>query len=135
VGRGQANRRRHSTGARHHPQELDRRLRDWFRSRLGRYATQFVPDTHAPSLETAKERAKQDPKDPRKQVELALALAEHRQLDEAEEAVRSALAENPIEPNAHFLRARILRAKKNATDARQELLNMVHWLRRDMPCD
>jgi tetratricopeptide (TPR) repeat protein len=107
------------------PQELDRRLRDWFRSRLGRYATQFVPDTHAPSLETAKERAKQDPKDPRKQVELALALAEHRQLDEAEEAVRSALAENPIEPNAHFLRARILRAKKNATDARQELLNMV----------
>jgi tetratricopeptide (TPR) repeat protein len=107
------------------PEELDRRLRDWFRPRLERYRTQFVPDAHAPSLEIAKERAKQAPNDPRKLFELALALVEHRRLDEADEALGRVLAENPIEPNAHFLRAKILRAKKNAAGARQELLDMV----------
>jgi tetratricopeptide (TPR) repeat protein len=105
--------------------ELDRRIRESFRARLARYATQFVPDTHAPSLDAAKDRVKQDPSDPKKQVELALALLAHRKLDEADEAIKAALAENPIEPNAHFLRARILRATKNAGEARKELLDMV----------
>lgn len=107
------------------PAELDRRIRDSFRARLGRYATQFVPDTHAPSLDAAKDRVKQDPTDPKKQVELALALLAHRKLEEADQAIRAALAENPIEPNAHFLRARILRATKNAGEARQELVDMI----------
>jgi tetratricopeptide (TPR) repeat protein len=107
------------------PAELDRRIRESFRARLGRYASQFVPDTHAPSLESAKDRAKQDPTDPKKQVELALALLAHRKLDEADAAIRAALAENPIDPNAHFLRARMLRATKNADEARQELLGMI----------
>src|SRR5262249_20118183 len=44
---------------------------------------------------------------------------------EAGEAIKAALAENPIEPNAHFLRARILRATKNENDARQELVDMI----------
>jgi tetratricopeptide (TPR) repeat protein len=107
------------------PAELDRRIRESFRARLARYETQFVPDMHVASLESAKERAKQDPSDPKKQVELAAALLAHRQLDEAEAAIKSALAENPIEPDAHFLRARILRATKNATEAQKELLDMI----------
>ncbi|HEX9296618.1 MAG TPA: tetratricopeptide repeat protein, partial [Polyangiaceae bacterium] len=107
------------------PAELDRRVRAWLRSKLVRYGSQFVPDTHAPTLEVAKARVEQDPKDPRKQVELALALAERHKFDEAEQAVASALAENPIEPNALFLRVRMLRAKKNAAGARQALLEMI----------
>jgi len=105
--------------------ELDRRVVDWLRSRLVRYSTQFVPDTHAPPLDAARERAERDPRNPKKQVELALALTAEHKLDDAEAALKSALAENPIEPNAHFLRARILRAKKNSREARQELVGMV----------
>jgi tetratricopeptide (TPR) repeat protein len=80
---------------------------------------------HAPSLDVAKEHAKQDPRDPKKLLELAVALAEHRKFDEAEEALAGVLAENPIEPNAHFLRARMLRAQKDAVGSRRELLDMV----------
>ncbi len=108
------------------PTELDRRVREAFRARLARYASQFIPDMHAPSLEGAEARAKLDPKDPKKQVDLALALVNHRKLDEAEEAIGAALAEDPIDPNAHFLKARILRAKKNSDGARRELIDMVH---------
>jgi tetratricopeptide (TPR) repeat protein len=107
------------------PAELDRRIRESFRARLGRYATQFVPDTHAPSLDAAKDRVKQDPTDPKKQVELALALLSHRKLEEADQAAKMALAENPIDPNAHFIRARILRATKNAADAKRVLADMI----------
>jgi tetratricopeptide (TPR) repeat protein len=107
------------------PAELDRRIRESFRARLGRYVTQFVPDTHAPSLDAAKDRVKQDPTDPKKQVELALALLSHRKLEEADQAAKAALAENPIDPNAHFIRARILRATKNAADARRVLADMI----------
>jgi tetratricopeptide (TPR) repeat protein len=107
------------------PEELDRRLGAFWQSRLTRYATQFVPDEHAPALEVARERAKQDQADPRKQLELALALLGQRKLDDAEKALGAALAENPVEPNAHFLRAKILRGKHDGPGARQELLGMI----------
>jgi tetratricopeptide (TPR) repeat protein len=107
------------------PQELDRRLGAFWQSRLTRYAGQFVPDTHAPSLDVAKERAKADPTDPKKQLDLAKAFAEHHKIDEAETALAAALAENPIDPNARFLRAKILRGKRDVPGARQELLGMI----------
>jgi tetratricopeptide (TPR) repeat protein len=107
------------------PQELDRRLGEFWQSRLSRYARQFVPDTHAPSLDDAKERAKQDPDDPKKQLDLAQAFAQHRKIDEAETALTAALAQNPIDPDARFLRAKILRSKRDQAGARQELLGMV----------
>jgi tetratricopeptide (TPR) repeat protein len=107
------------------PAELDRRVRESFRTRLARYTTQFVPDMHGPSLEGAQARAKLDPKDPKKQFELALALVNHRKFDEAEEAIGAALAENPIDPDSQFLKARILRARKNPAEARRILVDMV----------
>jgi tetratricopeptide (TPR) repeat protein len=107
------------------PAELDRRIRESFRSRLARYTAQFVPDTHAPPLDMAKEGAKNAPDDPKKQVELALAYVNRHDLDEADAAIRAALALNPIEPNAQFLRARILRARKSSAEARQLLVDMI----------
>lgn len=107
------------------PAEFDVRMRAWFKQRLARYDAQFVPDSRSPNLEVARANAKKDPDDPRRQVELALALAARRDLDGANQAVSAALAENPIEPDAHYLRARILQAKRDATGARQELIDMV----------
>src|SRR5262252_25097 len=105
--------------------ELDRRIREWLDNRLSRYKTQFVPDLRAPSLEVAKQRAAEDPADARKLVELALALAESRKLDEADAALSAALRENPVEPDAHLLRARIKQAKQDPEGARRELLDMI----------
>jgi tetratricopeptide (TPR) repeat protein len=107
------------------PAELDRRLGEWLRRRLSRYETQFVPDLHAPSLDLAKKRADDDPKSPRRQVELALALLDEHQADEADEALTAALAENPVDPDAHFLRAKIRHAKQDVDGSRRELLDMI----------
>jgi tetratricopeptide (TPR) repeat protein len=107
------------------PAEFDVRMRAWLNRRLSRYDTQFVPDSHGPSLEIARANLKKDPQDPRKQIDLALALAAHRDLDSADQAVSAALTENSIDPDAHFLRAKILRARRDASGARQELLGMV----------
>jgi tetratricopeptide (TPR) repeat protein len=107
------------------PADFDVRMRAWFKRRLARYDAQFVPDNRAPSLEVARANAKKDPEDPRRQVELALALAARRDLDGANQAVNAALAENPIDPDAHYLRARILQAKRDPSAARQTLIDMV----------
>ncbi|HEY3593278.1 MAG TPA: tetratricopeptide repeat protein, partial [Polyangiaceae bacterium] len=107
------------------PAELDRRLNAWFRGRLSRYQTQFVPDLHSPSLELAQKRAAEEPTNPRRQVELALALLDEHKMDEASAALEAALAENPVEPDAHFLRAKIMNAKEDPEGARRELLDMV----------
>jgi tetratricopeptide (TPR) repeat protein len=107
------------------PAEFDMRMRAWLNRRLLRYDTQFVPDTRAPNVDLARANVKKDPTDPRKQVDLALALSARRDLEGADQAVSAALAENPIEPDAHFLRARILRAKRDTNGARQELVGMV----------
>jgi tetratricopeptide (TPR) repeat protein len=105
--------------------EFDTRMRAWLNRRLSRYGTQFVPDTRAPDLEVARGNVKKDPTDPKKQIDLALALAARRDLDGADQAVSAVLAENPIDPDAHFLRARILRAKRDVNGARQQLIGMV----------
>ncbi|HUR57899.1 MAG TPA: hypothetical protein VM029_09330, partial [Opitutaceae bacterium] len=107
------------------PAEFDLRMRGWLNRRLSRYDAQFVPDDHGPNLEIARANAKKNPTEPRKQVELALALAARRDLGGADQAVSAALAENPIDPDAHFLRAKILRAKRDASGARQTLIDMV----------
>ena len=107
------------------PAEFDVRMRAWLNRRLARYENQFVPDNHGPSLEIARANVKKAPDDPKKQIDLALALAVRRDLDGADQAVSAALAENSIDPDAHFLRSKILQAKRDPAGARQELLGMV----------
>jgi tetratricopeptide (TPR) repeat protein len=107
--------------------ELDQRLAAFWQTRLARYTKQFVPDDHAPSLEVAKDHVKQDPTDPKKQVELAIALLQQHKVDDAEQAIAEAIAENPIDPNAHFLRAKLLRGRHDAAGAKKELADMVRW--------
>jgi tetratricopeptide (TPR) repeat protein len=104
---------------------LDERFRRWLAGRLGRYDRQFVPDPHAPPLAIARARADKAPDDPRAQVELALALASERKIDEARTAIAKALALNPVEPDALLLRARLLAQTGDPAGARAELAAMV----------
>jgi cellulose synthase operon protein C len=105
--------------------DLDERFRRWLAGRLGRYDRQFVPDDHAPALSIARLRADKAPQDPRAHVELALALVRERKLDAAHAAIKDALALNPVEPDAHFLQARLWSKNREHERARRELSDMV----------
>src|SRR6185295_3858548 len=73
----------------------------------------------------AKKRAEEEPGNARRQVEFALALAGAHKLSEAEAAIAAALLANPLEPDALFLRAKVLRAKHDEDGARRVLVDMV----------
>lgn len=107
------------------PEELDRRYQRWLRKRLARYDAQFVPDLRGPALEEAKAALKKAPETPRKHVELALALVPKGRVEEAHRALDRALEINPIDGEAHYLRARLHQAKGDKAAARSELLEMV----------
>jgi tetratricopeptide (TPR) repeat protein len=105
--------------------DLDQRFRRWLTARLARYDRQFVPDQHAPPLSIARDRAQKAPDDPRAQVELAIALAQERKQGEVDAAIESALALNPVEPDALLLRAKLLVAKHEPGRAQRQLADMV----------
>lgn len=107
------------------PEELNRGFLDWMRKRLSRYDGQYLPDLRAPELPEARSALEENPESPIHQVKLALALAQQGQLDEAFEALDRAVDINPIDPDAHYLRANLLQQKKDYEGARKVLLFMI----------
>lgn len=103
------------------PDELDRRFKKWLEPRLARYATQFVPDLHAPPLDDARKAVLADDKNAKKHVALALALLADGQKPEADATLDEALRLDPAQPDAHFVRARFALGDKDLAGARREL--------------
>ncbi len=94
-------------------EELDKQYRAWLKPRLARYDQQYVPDLHAPPLDDARKAVKADPQNPKKQVELSLALLADGQAPEAEAVLDEALRLDPNQPDAlYILLKKALRQKK-----------------------
>ena len=107
------------------PEELDARFRAWLKPRLSRYTTQYVPDLHAPPLDDARKAARANPRDARKQVELALAFFADGQKPEGEATLAEALRLDPKQPDAHYVKLRMAIREKDATEADRLVAKMI----------
>ncbi|NUP14492.1 MAG: tetratricopeptide repeat protein [Polyangiaceae bacterium] len=87
------------------PEQVDKQYRAWLDARYKRYATQYVPDLHAPALPDAEDAVKKAPNDARKQVELAIALLRAGQTKEGKAALDAALKIDPSQPDALYVLA------------------------------
>ena len=106
-------------------QELDRRYRAWLGPRLDRYAKQYVPDLHAPPIDDARKAVLADPKNAKKQVELALAFLSEGQKPEAEATLSEALRIDPKQPDAHYVKLRMAFAEKKLDEAGRLVDKMI----------
>jgi tetratricopeptide (TPR) repeat protein len=105
--------------------ELDRQFREFLDRRLVRYKTQFVPRTRVGALEQARDRAKAQPKDPRKLTDLAIALHRAGAGQPAEQIVSQALKLDPKLPDARFLSARLAFSRRDHARAALLLKTLV----------
>jgi len=97
--------------------EVDKQFRAWLKQRLARYEKQYVPNLHAPPLPEARKALRTDPKNPRKLVELALALFAIGDNDEGQAVLDDALSVDPKYADANYIRLRIAKEKKNLDEA------------------
>ncbi|MCC6554084.1 MAG: tetratricopeptide repeat protein, partial [Polyangiaceae bacterium] len=107
------------------PEELDRRYRAWLKPRLARYEKQYVPDLHAPPLDDARKAVRAAPKDGKKLVELALALFQDGQEQEAEAVLGEALRVDPRQPDAHYIKLRVAFGEKKLDEAARIIHKMI----------
>lgn len=106
-------------------EELDRRFRAWLKPRLARYDKQYVPDLHAPPLDDARKAVLKAPRDAKKHVELALALFQDDQQQEAEAVLAEALRLDPKQPDANYIKLRMAFGQKKVADADRIINKMI----------
>lgn len=106
-------------------EELDRRYRAWLTPRLGRYTKQYVPDLHAPPIDDARKAVLADPKNAKKQVELALAFLSEGQKPEADATLAEALRIDPKQPDAHYVKLRMAFGEKQLPEAARLINKMI----------
>ncbi len=106
------------------PTEYDAGYRSWQLARLSRYANQYLFSRKAKELGAAQKAVNDAPQDASARVDLALALAHERKLDEAKSAVAGALRLDPKHADAHFVAARIAFGEKDFDAARKHLESM-----------
>ena len=106
-------------------EELDRRYRAWLSPKLDRYNKQYVPDLHAPPVDDARKAVLADPKNAKKQVELALAFLEEGQKPEAEATLAEALRIDSKQPDAHYVKLRIAFKEKQLSEAARLINKMI----------
>jgi len=106
-------------------EEVDKQFRQWLKTRLSRYEKQYVPDLHAPPLDEARKALRKEPKNPRKLVELALALFADKQNEEALAVLTEAEEADPKHPDAKYVRLRIAMEDKKWDDAAKIMDKMV----------
>ena len=107
------------------PDELDRRFRAWLTPRMARYSNQYVPDLHTPPLDDARKAARANPNDPKKQVELALALYADGQKPEGDAVLAEALRLDPKQADAHYLMLRLAMREKNVPEAERIVAKLI----------
>ncbi len=106
-------------------EEVDRQFRIWLKKRLTRYEKQYVPDLHAPPLPEARKALRTDPKNPKKLVELALALFANGDNAEAQAVLDDALLADPKHADANYVRLRIMMEKEKFDDAAKLVEAMI----------
>jgi cellulose synthase operon protein C len=98
-------------------EQVDKEFRVWLKKRLARYEKQYVPDLHAPPLADARKALRADPKNPKKLVELALALFAAGENAEGLAVLEEALQVDPKHADANYIRLRIAMDKKKFDEA------------------
>jgi tetratricopeptide (TPR) repeat protein len=107
------------------PEEIDKQFRGWLEKKLAGYARQYVPDLHAPPLEAAQDAAKAAPRDAHKQVEVAVAMLRARDEKGARAAIDAALAIDPKQPDAKYLKLRLAMGEEDAAAASALVAELV----------
>lgn len=105
--------------------DLDTRFRAWVSKRLDRYRKQYVPDLYSPPLEDARRAALADPKNPRRHVELALALLQDGQVPEAQAVLAETLQLDPKQADAEYLEVKMALSQKDVASAARFLKKMI----------
>jgi len=90
----------------------DKTFREWSLARMSRYKNQFLFDDHPKSVDDAKAALAKTPQDASAHVELGLAYAHARKIDDAKQELESALKIDKDHKKAHFLLAKL--AKKES---------------------
>jgi len=102
-------------------EELNRRFRDYAAQKLSRYKQQFVPMSRTRPLEVMAKQARQAPNDAEAQAGYALALIRAGRRQQGEKTLEAALKLDPKQPDARFLKARLLVAKKQLGEAEKTI--------------
>jgi tetratricopeptide (TPR) repeat protein len=98
-------------------EEVDKQFRVWLKKRLARYEKQYVPDLHAPPLAEARKALRTDPKNPKKLVQLALALISEGENAEGLAVLNEALLIDPKYADANYIQLRIAMDRKKFDEA------------------
>jgi cellulose synthase operon protein C len=106
-------------------EEVDKEFRVWLKQRLSRYEKQYVPDLHAPPLADARKALRSDPKNPKKLVELAIALLTSGEAAEGQAVLEEALDADPKNADAHYVRLRLAMDKRKFDDAAKIVDKMI----------
>ncbi|HVU00233.1 MAG TPA: tetratricopeptide repeat protein [Polyangiaceae bacterium] len=104
---------------------LDEAFRAELRARLAPYANQFVPPSRSTDVATAEARLRESPKDPERHALLALAHLSVGDETKARAALDQALALDPKQGTALWLRVQLAKTGGNREGARQALDELV----------
>jgi len=106
--------------------ELDRRFRAWLKPRLSIYEDQYVPDLKpADSVEEARRAVAEHPDSAEALVTLAVTLLGAGKTDEAKSTLSLALAKDAHNPDARYLKVRLLMASEDLDAAKKLLASMM----------
>lgn len=106
--------------------ELDRRFRAWLKPRLARYDQQFVPRARAvASVEEARKAAAEQPESADALVDLAQAMLQEGQADQAAATLKIALVKNPKHLDARYLQLRLALARKKPDEAKKLVAGLL----------
>ncbi|HRI62670.1 MAG TPA: tetratricopeptide repeat protein [Polyangium sp.] len=98
-------------------EEVDKQFRVWLKKRLARYEGQYVPDLHAPPLNEARKALRADPKNPKRLIELALALLSVGENSEGFAVLEEAMLIDPKNADGTYIRLRMAMDNKKFDDA------------------
>lgn len=106
-------------------EQVDKQFRAWLKTRLARYEKQYVPDLHAPPLAEARKALRADPKNPKKLVQLALALFSEGENTDGLAVLEEALVADPKNADANYVRLRLAMDKKKLEEAAKIIDKMI----------
>ncbi|MFZ5895938.1 MAG: tetratricopeptide repeat protein [Myxococcota bacterium] len=107
------------------PDGIDQRFREYLKQTLSRYDQQFVPISRTRSRELLETAAKSTPKDQALWLEVALSRLNAGDLKGSAKAIAQVLAQDPKNPQARFMSARIASERDDKQAANSELRQLL----------